>query len=72
MYIVNELIFNQIKIFMSPILLPLMSGLLGVGVDCGLKGSRILTLSFLTMAYNRMKITRRQEKLPFLGKFTSS
>ena len=58
-YIVNYFIWNQIKIFVSPIFLRLMYGFLGVGVACGLKGSRISTLNFLTMAYDRMKITRR-------------
>ena len=41
MYMVNEFICNQIKIFVFPILLLLMSGLLGVGVVWGSKGSRI-------------------------------
>ena len=51
----------------------LMSGILGVGSFAALKApTRMRTLNFLTMAYDRMQVTRRKEKLPFLGKFTSS
>ena len=46
----------------------LMFGILGVGSFAALKApTRMRTLNFLTMAYDRM-----HEKLPFLGKFTSS
>ena len=51
----------------------LMSGILGVGSFAALKApTRMRTLNFLTMAYDRMQVKRRKEKLPFLGKFTSS
>lgn len=39
----------------------------GSGVVCGLKGSRISILNFLAMAYERIKITRQKEKLPFFS-----
>ena len=39
---VNEFIWNQIKIFMSPLPLSSMHGFWGGGVDCGFKGLEAL------------------------------
>ena len=40
--IINEFIWNQIKIFMSPLPISSMHGFWGGGVDCGFKGLEAL------------------------------
>ena len=49
-------IWNQIKNFMSPLLISSMHGFLGGGVDCVFKGLQVQWF------YDRMRITRRKVK----------
>ena len=71
MDIINEFIWNQIKNFMSPLAISSMHGFWGGSGGGGwdrlrlqrLRGSRMWTLNYLTMVYDRMRITRRKVKL---------